>query len=103
MGFRVRVLRQLLAVLMLTGVSVLAWSMFVVTLPEREATQAASPARRLIAERVKHLESTAKGRRGSGFGEEFDLNYVSRRRIPCGPDPIHNRRFVRLRVPPARH
>lgn len=30
------------------------------------------------------------------------LNYVSKRRVPNGPDPIHNRRAVKFRQPPGR-
>ncbi|CAM8971031.1 unnamed protein product [Rhodiola kirilowii] len=103
MGCRVSLLRGLVAVLLLTGMSVLALSMFTGTFPEKEVAQGESPARRLIAERVKHLELLAKERIRNIDDEELDLNYVSRRRIPTGPDPIHNRRVVRLRVPPARH
>ncbi|CAM8976457.1 unnamed protein product [Rhodiola kirilowii] len=104
MGCRVSLLRGLVAVLLLTGMSVLALSMFNGTFPEKDAAaQVESPARRLIAERVKHLELLAKERSRNIDDEELDLNYVSRRRIPTGPDPIHNRRVVRLRVPPARH
>ncbi|KAH6822364.1 hypothetical protein C2S53_003829 [Perilla frutescens var. hirtella] len=32
---------------------------------------------------------------------KFDLNYVSKRRIPNGPDPIHNRRTGSSRQPPG--
>ncbi|KAG6656420.1 hypothetical protein CIPAW_04G021200 [Carya illinoinensis] len=31
-----------------------------------------------------------------------DLNYVSRRRVPHGPDPIHNRGAGKTRRPPGR-
>ncbi|KAF3444723.1 hypothetical protein FNV43_RR14416 [Rhamnella rubrinervis] len=30
------------------------------------------------------------------------LIYVSKRRVPNGPDPIHNRRAVKTRQPPGR-
>nr|QLJ82593.1 clavata3/endosperm 25 [Panax ginseng] len=32
----------------------------------------------------------------------FDLNYVSKRRVPNGPDPIHNRRAGKSTQPPDR-
>ncbi|KAI6671219.1 hypothetical protein NL676_006104 [Syzygium grande] len=32
---------------------------------------------------------------------DLDLNYVIRRRVPSGPDPIHNRRAVIYRQPPG--
>ncbi|KAJ0042986.1 hypothetical protein Pint_19356 [Pistacia integerrima] len=34
--------------------------------------------------------------------QDFDLHYVSKRRVPNGPDPIHNRRVVKSRQPPGR-
>lgn len=92
MGCKARLLHRLFAVLLLLSVSVLVWSMLTGTFPEREVTRVESPARKLIAERVKKLKLMAQERR-SGFDEELDLNYVSRRRIPTGPDPIHNRYF----------
>ncbi|KAI7742424.1 hypothetical protein M8C21_022905 [Ambrosia artemisiifolia] len=30
------------------------------------------------------------------------LNYVSKRRVPNGPDPIHNRKISNTRQPPER-
>ncbi|OMO52775.1 CLAVATA3/ESR (CLE)-related protein 25-like protein [Corchorus olitorius] len=32
----------------------------------------------------------------------FHLNHVSKRRVPNGPDPIHNRRAAKSRQPPGR-
>ncbi|KAK0585405.1 hypothetical protein LWI29_028029 [Acer saccharum] len=34
--------------------------------------------------------------------QDSDLNYVSKRRVPNGPDPIHNRRASKARQPPGR-
>ncbi|CAK9162854.1 unnamed protein product [Ilex paraguariensis] len=34
--------------------------------------------------------------------QKFDLNYVSKRRVPNGPDPLHNRRAGKYRQPPDR-
>ncbi|KAG9450315.1 hypothetical protein H6P81_010280 [Aristolochia fimbriata] len=33
---------------------------------------------------------------------DLDLNYMSKRRVPNGPDPIHNRRAGKSRQPPGR-
>ncbi|PSR87624.1 CLE25p like [Actinidia chinensis var. chinensis] len=33
---------------------------------------------------------------------DLDPNYVSKRRVPNGPDPIHNRRAGKSREPPGR-
>nr|XP_009757043.1 PREDICTED: CLAVATA3/ESR (CLE)-related protein 25-like [Nicotiana sylvestris] len=35
------------------------------------------------------------------FHSKIDLNFVSRRRVPNGPDPIHNRRARSSRRPPG--
>ncbi|KAK6155136.1 hypothetical protein DH2020_009384 [Rehmannia glutinosa] len=32
---------------------------------------------------------------------KFKLNYVSKRRVPNGPDPIHNRRIGNSKLPPT--
>lgn len=37
----------------------------------------------------EHLKSIGKQRQAGH--RDFDLNYVSKRRVPNGPDPIHNR------------
>lgn len=36
------------------------------------------------------------------FHQYLNLNYVSKRRVPNGPDPIHNRRASKSRQPPGR-
>ncbi|XVF44117.1 hypothetical protein PTKIN_Ptkin02bG0094700 [Pterospermum kingtungense] len=33
---------------------------------------------------------------------QLDLNYMSKRRVPNGPDPIHNRRAGNSRRPPGK-
>ncbi|KAM6549932.1 hypothetical protein CsatB_021608 [Cannabis sativa] len=40
--------------------------------------------------------------RGSSLRWDSNLIYVSKRRVPNGPDPIHNRRVVTTRQPPGR-
>ncbi|CAN1153211.1 CLAVATA3/ESR (CLE)-related protein 25 [Linum perenne] len=36
------------------------------------------------------------------FPGDLDLNYVSKRRVPNGPDPIHNRKASQSRQSPGR-
>ncbi|PIM99787.1 hypothetical protein CDL12_27713 [Handroanthus impetiginosus] len=36
-----------------------------------------------------------------GLPQNFDVNYVSKRRVPNGPDPIHNRGMGTSRLPPT--
>ncbi|KAJ9135212.1 hypothetical protein P3X46_032420 [Hevea brasiliensis] len=48
----------------------------------------------------KHSILMGRGRHHSH--KDFDLNYVSKRRVPNGPDPIHNRRASLSRQPPGR-
>ncbi|KAK1288912.1 CLAVATA3/ESR (CLE)-related protein 25 [Acorus calamus] len=44
-----------------------------------------------------------KGREGSvRFQSGQDLNFVSKRRVPNGPDPIHNRKAGRSGQRPGR-
>ncbi|XP_042497486.1 CLAVATA3/ESR (CLE)-related protein 25-like [Macadamia integrifolia] len=33
---------------------------------------------------------------------DLDINYMSKRRVPNGPDPIHNRRAGKSKQPPGR-
>ncbi|KOM29350.1 hypothetical protein LR48_Vigan647s001100 [Vigna angularis] len=51
------------------------------------------PATQWSEERVKH--GVVVGRDMPVDREELDFNYMSKRRVPNGPDPIHNR-FVLL-------
>ncbi|XP_022752241.1 uncharacterized protein LOC111300952 [Durio zibethinus] len=48
----------------------------------------------------QHWEFVGQERRNSH--QDFHLNYVSKRRVPTGPDPIHNRRAATSRQPPGR-
>ncbi|XP_058073820.1 CLAVATA3/ESR (CLE)-related protein 25-like [Magnolia sinica] len=47
-------------------------------------------------------QSEVMGRDGPTFHHDLDLNYMSKRRVPNGPDPIHNRRAGNSRRPPGR-
>ncbi|KAK1432831.1 hypothetical protein QVD17_09733 [Tagetes erecta] len=40
--------------------------------------------------------------RATRRNKELVLNYVSKRRVPNGPDPIHNRKVTNTRQPPER-
>ncbi|KAI9121263.1 hypothetical protein K1719_008296 [Acacia pycnantha] len=48
----------------------------------------------------KHLKLVQMERRA--LLPKSGLIYVSKRRVPNGPDPIHNRRAVNSRQPPTR-
>ncbi|KAK9277405.1 hypothetical protein L1049_006948 [Liquidambar formosana] len=47
----------------------------------------------------KHMEVVGKDTLFVHPG--LDLNYMSKRRVPNGPDPIHNRRAGNSRQPPG--
>ncbi|XP_010255670.1 PREDICTED: CLAVATA3/ESR (CLE)-related protein 25-like [Nelumbo nucifera] len=42
------------------------------------------------------------GRDKPAVHPDLDPNYMSKRRVPNGPDPIHNRRAGKSRQPPGR-
>ncbi|XP_057528864.1 uncharacterized protein LOC130807610 isoform X2 [Amaranthus tricolor] len=50
---------------------------------------------------VKHEESVTIGRGKVIAHSEVDFNYMSKRKVPSGPDPIHNRRARNSRRPPG--
>ncbi|CAK9154452.1 unnamed protein product [Ilex paraguariensis] len=47
----------------------------------------------------KHI--TERGGKKSGVHQVTDLNYMSKRKVPNGPDPIHNRRAGNSGRPPG--
>ncbi|KAI3452788.1 hypothetical protein Pfo_009451 [Paulownia fortunei] len=49
----------------------------------------------------QHVEGNMGREKHSRALSKFDLNYTSKRRIPNGPDPIHNRRAGNSRQPPG--
>ncbi|BAT99346.1 CLAVATA3/ESR (CLE)-related protein 25-like [Vigna umbellata] len=57
------------------------------------------PATQWSEERVKH--GVVVGRDMPVDREELDFNYMSKRRVPNGPDPIHNRRAGNSGRPPG--
>ncbi|XVE92533.1 hypothetical protein REPUB_Repub01dG0105700 [Reevesia pubescens] len=48
----------------------------------------------------KQVKVLGRGK-SSMVHQQLDLNYMSKRRVPHGPDPIHNRRAGNLRRPPG--
>ncbi|XP_074375065.1 CLAVATA3/ESR (CLE)-related protein 25-like [Apium graveolens] len=52
------------------------------------------------ARRIEDLKSIGKLRNHGVL--HYDLNFVSKRRVPNGPDPIHNRRAGKSTQPPDR-
>ncbi|RVW47202.1 hypothetical protein CK203_070241 [Vitis vinifera] len=50
-------------------------------------------------ENLKHMKVIDRER--LVIRRQLDLNYMSKRRVPNGPDPIHNRRAGNSRQPPG--
>ncbi|TXG56399.1 hypothetical protein EZV62_017712 [Acer yangbiense] len=50
---------------------------------------------------LNRVEMDSLGREKYLNAPELDLNYMSKRRVPNGPDPIHNRRAGNSRRPPG--
>ncbi|KAK2636340.1 hypothetical protein Ddye_031136 [Dipteronia dyeriana] len=50
---------------------------------------------------LNRVEMDSLGREKHLNAPELDLNYMSKRRVPNGPDPIHNRRAGNSRRPPG--
>ncbi|KAJ6421746.1 hypothetical protein OIU84_029019 [Salix udensis] len=73
--------------------------MYVGILPSHATTLMAS-IRVPSAGAFKHLKLS--GGESHLVRHDMDLNYVSKRRVPNGPDPIHNRKTVQSRQPPGR-
>ncbi|XVF14188.1 hypothetical protein REPUB_Repub09cG0035700 [Reevesia pubescens] len=96
MGRGGRVLRFLFRV---TVIAVVIWLLFVCII----ANHATAMTKLILVPStrdLKHWEFVAQDRRNSH--QDFHLNYVSKRRVPNGPDPIHNRRVSKSRQPPGR-
>ncbi|KAK8673568.1 hypothetical protein V6N13_111895 [Hibiscus sabdariffa] len=89
MGKSERALKFLFGVAVLVGV---VWLLFVGIVANR-ASATKKPITVPSTRVFKHLEFVAKGKLNSH--QDFHFNYVSKRRVPNGPDPIHNRyRFL---------
>ncbi|KAJ9683531.1 hypothetical protein PVL29_019208 [Vitis rotundifolia] len=94
MDDRSRVLRILFGALVFWG---LIWFSYVGVI----ANQATKPVITISSTgNFKHMKLI--GRERHAVHQDWDLNYVSKRRVPNGPDPIHNRRAGKSREPPGR-
>ncbi|KAK6241999.1 hypothetical protein QQP08_006882 [Theobroma cacao] len=49
----------------------------------------------------EHAKVLGRGKSLIDGHPQLDLNYMSKRRVPNGPDPIHNRRAGNSRRPPG--
>ncbi|KAG5226842.1 hypothetical protein OIU78_026024 [Salix suchowensis] len=96
MGRGGRILRALFGAAIFWG---LIWFMYVGILPSH-ATTLMARIRVPSAGTFKHLKLS--GGESHLVRHDMDLNYVSKRRVPNGPDPIHNRKTVQSRQPPGR-
>ncbi|KAL8137713.1 hypothetical protein V2J09_003714 [Rumex salicifolius] len=60
----------------------------------------------MCGESAAAVPATKGGGGGGGGGvivhPKIDVNYMSNRRVPKGPDPIHNRRASNSRRPPGK-
>ncbi|WCJ20868.1 CLAVATA3/ESR-RELATED 25 [Euphorbia peplus] len=53
--------------------------------------------------KYEHWELNGRGRHHHRHHhQESEFNFVIKRRVPNGPDPIHNRRASQARQPPGR-
>ncbi|GAB4839883.1 hypothetical protein Ancab_020592 [Ancistrocladus abbreviatus] len=74
----------------LLGCCFLLWLAGVIASRETRASVVAPPS---------HLEVTGQGR--LVVQPKMDFNSMSKRKVPNGPDPIHNRRAGNSRQPPG--
>ncbi|CAK7338610.1 unnamed protein product [Dovyalis caffra] len=96
MGRGSRSLRAIFGAVIFWGV---IWFLYVGILANR-ATTLMARIRVSSAGTLKHLKLS--GRESHVIHHDLDLNYVSKRRVPNGPDPIHNRKTSLSRQPPGR-
>lgn len=90
MGVGRRVLRAFFGVVIFWGV---IWFLYVGILANQATTRKSRitvPSTRTF----KHLNLI--GRNSHPIHQDSDLNYVSKRKVPNGPDPIHNRYIIPL-------
>ncbi|KAK9272714.1 hypothetical protein L1049_003091 [Liquidambar formosana] len=98
-GGGVRVLRTLFGALVFVG---FIWFLFVGILANRVSTKTTTATITTIPSTLNFKHLKLIGRERHSAHKDLDLNYVSKRRVPNGPDPIHNRRSRPFRVPPGR-
>ncbi|KAL7232444.1 hypothetical protein ACSBR2_010466 [Camellia fascicularis] len=97
MGGRGRVLRALLGAVFFMG---FIWFLFVGVLASRVSRTTTTTIHESTAKSDELLKLIAKERQVGHW--DLDPNYESKRRVPNGPDPIHNRRAGKTREPPGR-
>lgn len=85
MDDRCSVLRILFGAIVFVG---LIWFSYVGVIAN-QATKSTKVITISSAGNLKHMKLT--GRERHAVHQDWDLNYVSKRRVPNGPDPIHNR------------
>ncbi|PON59430.1 CLAVATA3/ESR (CLE)-related protein [Parasponia andersonii] len=76
------------------------WFLLFVGILANHATKTMTITASSTTEMLKHWKWNGRGR--SSLYWDSNLIYVSKRRVPNGPDPIHNRRAVKTRQPPGR-
>ncbi|KAK4750538.1 hypothetical protein SAY87_004020 [Trapa incisa] len=65
----------------------------------RRSSTTMAPSTQLLNHRLNLVARLKRHSKGSAWN--LGLNYVSKRRVPNGPDPIHNRKAVKYRQPPG--
>ncbi|XP_020554941.1 CLAVATA3/ESR (CLE)-related protein 25 [Sesamum indicum] len=78
----------------------LLWFLLVLSLADRSNGRDATMTTVPSTASVKFLKPIETGKSGVR-DRNFNLNCVSKRRVPNGPDPIHNRRVGSSRLPPT--
>uniref|UniRef100_A0A5B6YXE7 Putative CLAVATA3/ESR (CLE)-related protein 25 n=1 Tax=Davidia involucrata TaxID=16924 RepID=A0A5B6YXE7_DAVIN len=94
MGSRGRFFKALFGALALLG---FIWFLFVVGILESGGTRTTTARNGRPAGSLEHMEVIIAREKPA---ESSDLNYMSNRRVPNGPDPIHNRRAGNSGQPP---
>ncbi|KAK2647603.1 hypothetical protein Ddye_015092 [Dipteronia dyeriana] len=107
MGSNGRILRVLFGAVVFFGV---IWVLFLGILANHATTETMTTTRTTTTvtvkvpstENFKQWKLIAREKNQHHTHQDSDLNYVSKRRVPNGPDPIHNRRASKARQPPGR-
>lgn len=87
-----RFVKALLGILMLIGFI----SFLLVGVLERAESQT----KNRVAGSSRHMKVVIREEK-FGFRPQADVNYMSKRRVPNGSDPIHNRKAGNSRRPPG--
>ncbi|GAV73083.1 hypothetical protein CFOL_v3_16570 [Cephalotus follicularis] len=95
MGRSGRISRVLFAAVILVGFT---WFFFVGIL----ADHATRTTTKVLPSTGNFKHWVSVGRDKHFVHQHIKLNVVSKRRVPSGPDPIHNRRAFKSRQPPGR-